>query len=383
MSSLKFNYLLLLLLLMGCRENSANKRPGSGDIIKYELDIEKSLGKPVSMDLTDIGDEIEYIPLESGIESYIKSIWGISLSDSFIFVSDGDRLLQFSRYGVFIRMVGSQGRGPGEYLAVSGFNFNKEGNEILVLSPGKLTKFSTSGKFLSEFRIKFTCSQFLYLDNYFVFYPYRIPSSGDVLNSGLLFYSDSGRQFKRISSSIRESSIVIPRSCLHVFNSELYFMEYGSDTLYKIVDFDKEPHAIFSLGKYKMNSDLSADEVIGLKNKAWLHQIIETEKYLFLKVWWNLSDSLTNCIYDKSKSELYSLKETGLANKDLGGALFWPEAITDEGYLVDFIEVYKLKSLLRDSSKQVGSKSNSRIIDILTNLDETSNPVLIIIKPKN
>lgn len=85
-------------LLLSC--GRSNQREDSlPDIAQYYIDIEKSISNIKSIPLSLVGQEIEFIPLETNPNCLLKNIRQIALSDSFIFVCGINKLLQFDRYG--------------------------------------------------------------------------------------------------------------------------------------------------------------------------------------------------------------------------------------------------------------------------------------------
>ena len=102
-------------------------------ILPYHVDLEKNLNNVSSIPLSSIGKELEYIPLETSTNSLIKRIDQIVFTDSYIFISDFNKLLQFDRSGKFIRQVGSNGRGPAEYIYVMGFCVDENHRKIDII----------------------------------------------------------------------------------------------------------------------------------------------------------------------------------------------------------------------------------------------------------
>ena len=87
---------------------------GQTDIndIPYNIDIKKNFKNVETVNLSRIGKELSYLPLETSPQCLIQEIDKILFSKSFIFVNDTrNRLLQFDKSGKFLRQIGSLGRG--------------------------------------------------------------------------------------------------------------------------------------------------------------------------------------------------------------------------------------------------------------------------------
>ncbi len=95
-----------------------------------------------------------FIPLETSDQSLIGDIQKLLTDDNYIFLHDrdNDKLLQFTDDGKFVRQIGSQGRGPGEYTEIWNVDLNKNTKEIclLDLSGRKLLHFDYNGSCTKE-----------------------------------------------------------------------------------------------------------------------------------------------------------------------------------------------------------------------------------------
>ena len=150
-------------------------------------------------------------------------------------------------------------------------------------------------------------------------------------------------------------------------------MEFGTDTLYQLKNEEKTPYAIFSFGEYKMD----IDPVINLSmirearksplGKIWIPEIVENKNFLFISFAVGITDRRMNAIFNKSTGTLTFLKDNGFVNDLKGGTLFWPEGITVDGMLLDYVDAFDLlKSVIPSELRR--------------KLIETSNPVLMLLK---
>lgn len=64
---------------------------------------------------------IQYIPLETTDSCLISNLLNLQVTTDYMFMYNGktEEVLQFDRKGKFIRRVGRQGNGPGEYSMIS------------------------------------------------------------------------------------------------------------------------------------------------------------------------------------------------------------------------------------------------------------------------
>lgn len=84
---------------------------------------------------SDIFEKIDFVQLETNDSTLIGNIGKIQLADSFIYLLDKtqDCIFIFNDDGSFNNKISRKGKGPGEYLAISDFEADDNGNiEILA-----------------------------------------------------------------------------------------------------------------------------------------------------------------------------------------------------------------------------------------------------------
>jgi hypothetical protein len=302
-------------------------------------------------------------------------------------VSDGNRLLLFAKNGKFIRQIGSAGRGPGEYSRIGDFIVDEKSHEIYVLSGRIVLTYDINGKFKRDFTIEYPCRQFLLKDrNSFIFHPFNLsqPTTGPVY-SWYITDKSGVVQAKLINTLKRVNrGISVPTSPLYMYNGTAHIMEFGIDTLYDLNNLVKKPYAIFKPGKMKMDPDPTMEEVPGLKGKIIVMDIKEIEKSFFVKIWWNMSDSTTNCVFNKTSMEFTALKENGFINDIDGGMVFWPKQILNDNLLIDFADAFELIKCMNNNQSANAKVKDKMKADqlkaMVKQLTETSNPVLILLR---
>ena len=85
------------------------------------LNLAESFSRQKEVPLSQFVDKISYIPLETNPEALIPEVSYYEVTDEFVIVKTSARgiqhILLFDRNtGKFIREIGKQGRGPGEFL---------------------------------------------------------------------------------------------------------------------------------------------------------------------------------------------------------------------------------------------------------------------------
>lgn len=369
-------YLMAIgLLLASCNNSTTSDLP-------YRIDLENGITNINSIPLSILGSKLEYVPLETDTACLIQSISNAFLTDSLIFVSDYNRLLKFDNNGNFLKQIGTKGRGPGEYPSLGNFLVDEDNREIFVLSSGKILVFDFEGKFKRDFKIDFPCRQFmLNQNNELIFHPFNIANPGtDTVYSWYITDRTGAIRTKLVNTLKRTNkAVIVPVSPLYLYDETPHFMEFGVDTLFNYENNEKKPYAIFDLGNLKFPPDPTMAEVPEINGKIWINEIRETRKLFFVNLWWDLSDSISNCIYDKSSSSFSVLRNGGFTNDIDGGMTFWPKKIINDNLMLDYVDAFKLINSTKKT--QLSNKEQSRqLIDVVKQLSETSNPVLIVLK---
>ena len=377
---------MFFLIPISCKNGETARKSGQA-ALPYMVDLEGNIGNIESVPLSTIGKELEYIPLETDTACLLKRIENAAIGDSFIFVTDGSELFKFDREGQFLMQIGSSGRGPGEYSRVAEFIIDENRREIYILSARVVLVYGYDGRFISEFKTDFPSNQFIMQDaNSFVFHPFNLPmGTAEPVYSWYIIDKTGNVRMKLINTLKRvNKGVIVPYSPLYMYNGTPHFMEFGVDTLYDFVDFVKKPYAIFHFGNLKMPPDPTMSEVPAINGKIWVSDVRETKKSLFIKIWWDMSDSITNCIYDKSSSRFSVLRDNGFVNDIDGGVVFWPVEIRNDNVFIGYAEAYDLikhvkNSNLKDANVNDRKKAN-QLRSTAEKLNEISNPVLIVLR---
>ena len=137
------------LLLSACGEGGTARK---GEIAT--IDVETAFQNPQELLLSDLGEKLTYIPLETLDESLVKldSSSHMVVTDQYIFVGEmGAPLLCFDRStGKFLRNIGSVGQGPGEYSGSIDMEVDAEAERIYFrASPTQYHCYDFEGKFLN------------------------------------------------------------------------------------------------------------------------------------------------------------------------------------------------------------------------------------------
>ncbi|MDR2410063.1 MAG: 6-bladed beta-propeller [Bacteroidales bacterium] len=164
-----FVFFIFILLAIGCGQQSQSLKTFKGQYV--HIDSVKSLTKTNQnlkvIDLSKLCDNKQYTSLFPLLDDYrlvilettdnclIGEIRKVVLADSLIFIHDpyiANKLFLYNNKGKFIRQIGAYGQGPGEYIQVSDFYYDKNTGEILLYDQFKSTimYFDIDGKHIKN-----------------------------------------------------------------------------------------------------------------------------------------------------------------------------------------------------------------------------------------
>jgi hypothetical protein len=392
--------LLVMIIISSCNNSknpsSADNKVDKSNDLPYYIDIEKNLTDTKSIPLSSIGKQLEYIPLETNPKCMIERIEHISFSEDFIFIADYTKILQFDRRGKFLRQVGANGRGPGEYSGIMGFCIDQKNKKVFVNqcnSGCEILEYDFNGAFIKSFNQPWRSYQFIAYDTTGIIFHLTHDNDSTVYSKYNFYITDYEFNpiYKIKRHFIRKSNISARLIPLYYFNNILHFKQYTVDTLFTLENEKPKPYAIFKLGKSKLDPNIMFDGrnqnvaqmIKEIENYFEISKIIETDNFLFTNLAFGVADSSKYCIFNKQSAETIIIEDEGLRNDIDGGIRFWPKYIYNDNILVDYIDAFKFLNMLnnRESNKSEQSKNRNDQFEILTKkITETSNPVLILLR---
>nr|WP_320995399.1 6-bladed beta-propeller [Bacteroides intestinalis] len=128
--AMKLLVLFLIISFLGSCSGGSQKTAIQGDIVEILIDPENF---SVDLDLSEIlDDSVEIIPLETTEECLISKINRIEFYQDKIFVSDkaNAKIFVFTSEGKYLKSIGTQGGGPGEYSFLG--DFTLKGDSVVI-----------------------------------------------------------------------------------------------------------------------------------------------------------------------------------------------------------------------------------------------------------
>ena len=241
---------IFLLIGVGCTSkkdgNNSTQILTAKEDIKYPYNIDLPYKVQVDLTTSSIASEVKFIPLETNKMSLIGKGERIRINDSLIVISDWKKIFLFKKDGRFIRQIGTNGKGPGEYLMI--FDFELKEDTILLTSTGKrsIIKYTLDGKFQEEIQVGNQLTHFsLNPNGHVVWYNQK--------KGELTFYDHTMKP----DNVIRPGNLdILPDrysiydtfdTYFQVSGNKLLFSNYFNDTVWNVSNGEKKAAYVFNL----------------------------------------------------------------------------------------------------------------------------------------
>jgi len=385
--------------MISCQGRPANKVSFSDEEEKvYEISLEKALNQTHSVQLSMIGSDIEYIPLETNSKSVFSRVYKIAMCKSYIFVTDAQRVHQFDKVGNFVRQIGSRGRGPGEYqgLSIRDICVNDSLNRLIVLELFTHI-FDFDGKHVNQFRndtLQNLDRVFPWKENQMIYHYMNIQKSLDPKEYSLVILNEQGELlniYKNYHKRVQSNFSMSNSGPLYSFLNKIRFKEFGVDTLYTIENDKLIPYAIFDLGNKALPADIHApdwrklqDVMNGYPGKYWLRFIEEDNKNFYLSFSRLDDDTSLKGVSSKVTCETMILGNNGFQNDIDGGLPFFPKYVYNDSILVDWVEAFDLHEHVLNGNatemRRLYGQKYDDLVKLVNSLHDESNPILVMVK---
>lgn len=390
MKALRIILILSLVVLIHKGAYCQSENP----LVSYDL---KDLPKITKVKLSDLGfDDIEYIPLETTENSLISNITEIKPGIDFFIVQHFTSILKFKKDGSFVTKIGTVGRGPNEFTVVHDLDIDKKTNKIYLVSAWQRRFFvySESGKFIRTFQSPLNSSSFKITDDGILCY--SINSFSNIETSYNLI-DTAGRIIKEFQNkylwhlSQKNAYVFIHENLFYRSKGSLYKKEVYSDTVYQFAKMSFKPHLVIELGERQITpkdrSNYSPDQIMDRFIDPV--NLFEVGDYIYYEIMVNYNGhGETLSFIGSNKNNFQALVDpyNGILNDLDGGPNIWPKTIKDDNTIISWIDAIKLKNLVaseafKNSTPKYPEKKQE-LVTLANSLNETDNPVLILIKLK-
>lgn len=238
-------FICLLCLAWSCRKETKN-------LILENREKETGL-----MEFVDT-NSLRIIPLETNDSVLIGEVQQVIVRDSFMLVVNYERpkvVRMFSRDGNFIREIGKQGRGPGEYLFVGCVDINDNKKEILVHDDDnfRIMIYDYMGNYLRTIPTNMYGNS-VALPNGLYLQENRMLQTDVADNAGLLLMNEEGKMVKTFQPR-RKYKSPYPSFALWDMGGyftrntkDIYFIPREDDRIFRVLADGQEIEEVLCLG---------------------------------------------------------------------------------------------------------------------------------------
>lgn len=315
---------IVCVLLFACRSDKQK----NGGAQEPAADV---MHQPESREL-QFGEVIDttswcFVPLETSDRSLMGKVQQLLIQDSFMLVSAYEhpkRVLMFDRKGKFIREIGRNGKGPGEYIRINNIGVRPEQQEIMVNDPDgeKMLLYDYEGNFKYAVPLQREGECVMLKNGKYLQVCLELTSE-DSQNPAYVVLNEKGEVLYGLLPRPQGKSRYIV--FYHDFgkfaltDQYAYFIPVGQDTLYRMALHEKSPEALlcFGLKKQMRRLDMGSGEAERKKYRIFEHlavnetgdfscEISKERKTIFISG--NLRDGVRQAGYLGPASEKYRLE---------------------------------------------------------------------------
>ncbi len=246
--------LFILLISLSCSRSGNLKEINLHDISKNEdcktIPLDSIVVEKEIIEL----DNSEKAPIIGVINSLYES------DRSFYIISDSKFVYEYDKAGRFIRQIGTQGRGPGEYLSVEEISVNYKDScvNLFDFPSQKFLKYDHDGNYITSFKPLFE-DTLLYLQS---FYPYKdsllFYTSNNSSRMDLFLLNQSADFMETISRKNRNmlpEELIIDNIFIFGDKQNPYIYNYFNDTIFNLKNKKLVPAMLARIGKQRADYD--------------------------------------------------------------------------------------------------------------------------------
>ena len=326
--------------------------------------------------MEDVFESIKAINLELNDSSVIGKMGKYLIHDSLLFIFDksDNSILQFNLDGKFISRLSKQGKGDGEYTHIEDFDINPFDTTIDIMScVGVVYRYNFSGDFIDSYYLPDTRAVH-YISNYskdsVAFYT-------DLEGDRLTLYSISENRILKRFHKHPNYSIGVSGTPFYRYNDKLVIRDQFGACLKTLSNLNLDEMYCFNYN----GKSLEPDQIPEYGAEKLLQDFVTQQLDKIYNYWFTESQTyLINSFIHKGETFIYiynKAKNRGtLMKKFNNGCKFINSPQFHSSKLFAVIPAHNVNIFFNSDSKK------SFDLKILDNLNEYSNPVLVIAKLK-
>lgn len=371
---------ITLLVMAGCGEG----KQSTDDVITIDVNASYPEKELVLQDLMDV----EYISLESTDEFVTHGVVE-GIGKGIILVrnrNDGNMFL-FDRTGKGIRKINRLGQGAEEYAQITEMVLDEENHEIFVKDNAarKIAVYDLHGQFKRSFKFADTsyyADLFNYDQNYLIGYKsYQTPKENEQA-CHVLISKEDGSIAREIRIPFTEfETPVVTQGELTV--SPEFYQTFPNQGNWALVNTSSDTVYNYSQDTHLSPFMVRTPSIHAMEPQVFLFPGILTNRYYFMRAMKKELDfttfkgfPCTGLVYDKQENALYQYT---LYNTDFSNKRPVSLSLNPVNQKIVSLENIDASELVEAYAK---GELKGKLKEIAANLDEESNPVIMLVKYK-
>ena len=398
----------LVATTLSCQERTKDEKSTSNSF--YTIPFADILKHQREVKLSEFANDVQFIPFDNNPEALLGRIRDIKMTKDYVFIAPRKgAAMQFSRDGIFIRRIGTIGRGPGQYDLCIHLSIDEKNKRIYIQGNAiqSILAYDFDGDWIKTFHYP-TMNFVLDVwsrDSLFVsFWP---PMEG---NERYVFieHNEKGDTLQGIANHIFWKrtdqyygfGTYSSQNCFYRFQNQLHMKGWYNDTVYTYDQSNRiVPEFNIAMGKHKLPDDLiiARKATRPLPPEVCAVGVHETSRYVFIPYEYyydtylqkSLKDVQGYVLYNKQTKEGVAIKETkqgGFINDITGGPDFRP-TYTNDSTAVMLVSALDMKQYLESDafkSQEVKFPERKKKLEELSKtIKEDDNTILVVAKVKS
>ena len=377
------------------------------------IDVEGAVDRMDELKLSELGDSVRYVPLETNDFCLIGNKPGLSICGECIVIRSGTDVFSFDKQtGRFMAKVGHLGQDPEGYSNASAFYNQHDGLLYFVRQPDKLLKYDLLGNYRGSLTVPVPPAlptDYVFTDSVVVGHYANLAQMNGHARA-LLLFDEAGHTVDTIAEvlpplpsmtlqdisgisvkTLGNGGMMLTRFAdgsvsanliskgLWVQGQHVRYKESFCDTIYNVEGNRLRPALAFHTGRWhfpaeeRTNGEGSSDKILPMC-------VLEGEKTIFFQcvrgIYENQPETL-NGIYDRRTRTTSMAPEAGGLVDDVNGFLpFRPTACSSQG---EYAALLLPDDILPWLDEHPEARQNPALAP-LWELGEEDNPVVMIVR---
>ena len=346
--------------------------------------------------LSDIATVVDYIPLQTIDSSLLSRINTVKVRGNYLYISTFEEVFCYNKVGRYLFKLNKKGRGPEEYILMKDFDIDHKSTLLAVLSISQILLFrQTENGFIFQNRILLLGS------------PSKISFTGNSSNILLQYSNEDGtKPFAMEIINLNGKSLLtwpnymkytskdgvvvktIYENISFSFDNNLYLKELQNDTLFRLTKNNTlESFLVFNTNRNRVtpearaNGNYYSDHIY---EYIRISKIFGSERYIYYSYSFNKINS--NVIHDQISKKNYKVLDKEFLEDDISGGVNFEPKSCSEGLLFSWVDALTLKKHIEGeifiNSIVKYPEKKEALKELADSLNETDNPVLIVVTPK-